>query len=324
MKPDLLNNDGKSHNLSVLSHVDNTFWLNDDVQEFKNPFLQEDSSHNDFGFSAYGFNQNLWINWEQSYQFDCNLSSDSAAQGHKIEKQRLSSNLDTKLQNMVTSQDSKNMNHEYYDESKLLKCNVHNSKEDNLIYSRKVSIDQALSPYSCQSKDTQSTSIQNPFLQTVSPKVVNYGLNSQAQSFAYSNTSTINWVFNSFYILIKNWIIVINCNIDIMVEDILTSTLPKNKQVKGNEPRKDLVNKNIIRIISRFFKAKFKDTFPSFSYWLKDSEILINLLQEFCMKLFPKYQENSKPNNLITSELSDNQNSKIKGKYESWSGFQNR
>lgn len=61
MKPELLNIDAKMPNPSMLSLVENTFSLNEGFQEFKNPFSQEDSSHDDFEFSAYGFNQNLWI-----------------------------------------------------------------------------------------------------------------------------------------------------------------------------------------------------------------------------------------------------------------------
>eukprot|EP00345_Euplotes_harpa_P007425 CAMPEP_0168333472 /NCGR_PEP_ID=MMETSP0213-20121227/9628_1 /TAXON_ID=151035 /ORGANISM="Euplotes harpa, Strain FSP1.4" /LENGTH=51 /DNA_ID=CAMNT_0008337803 /DNA_START=691 /DNA_END=846 /DNA_ORIENTATION=- len=50
-----------------------------------------------------------------------------------------------------------------------------------------------------------------------------------------------------------------------MIDDILTSTGTKKPSPASSEPRKDLVNKNILRIISRFFKAKLKAFYPNFA-----------------------------------------------------------
>lgn len=218
------------------------------------------------------------FNWEQSYPFDSNFSSDSAAQVHRSEKQKLASNLSPKSHYYNTTLKRNNMIHEYYDEDNLRKCNVSNLKQDNLSYSRESSIDQPLSPHSCQSKETLSTSIHNSFMQIPAPKVVDCRLNSQAENFEYSNNSS---TVKSGKLNSQLSGISVGSDIDIMVEDILTSTLPKSKQARNNEPRKDLVNKNIIRIISRFFKAKFKECFPEYSFSTKNPESLINLLQEF-------------------------------------------
>ena len=100
-----------------------------------------------------------------------------------------------------------------------------------------------------------------------------------------------------------------------MVEDILTSTMPKSKnKARDTEPRKDLVSKNIIRIISRFFKDKIKDLFPDISLWFQDPELLIYLLQEFWRKLFPKHEETKKSERASHSILSDKDLIKAKGK----------
>ena len=185
-----LTNSGKHYNLSIPSNQDNTVCLYEDTQEFKNPFLQEDNSGNDLGFSAYGFNQNLWINWEQSNPFDWNFVWDNTFQTARIDKFKVLPDSGSVLHHTDVYNNMKNMKEEYYDEHKPENCNVHNSKDDVLVYSRKSLIDQACSPYSWQTKDTLQTTIQSPFLLKSANGVVKYGSKIQAQGFEQNIPST--------------------------------------------------------------------------------------------------------------------------------------
>ena len=52
--------------------------------------------------------------------------------------------------------------------------------------------------------------------------------------------------------------------------------------------RKDVVNKNTIRIISRYFKDLLAERFSGYKSTFKSAKALDNLLSEFCKSIFPQ------------------------------------
>ena len=133
-------NKEKTFNPSNSWNLDSTVCMN---EEFKNPFIQENCVSNDFGFSAYGFNQNLWINWEQPNEFNCNLTNDLAFNTSIINKSKFWPDSNSILHHEYFPSNIKNMNQAYFDEHKLINCNGHNSKADALVYSSGVLMDLA-------------------------------------------------------------------------------------------------------------------------------------------------------------------------------------
>lgn len=78
------------------------------------------------------------------------------------------------------------------------------------------------------------------------------------------------------------------------IDDALDSLFSKN--CEKTEPkkykfelstRKDVVNKNILRIISRYFKNILITEFPHHKNTFKNAQALSNLLSEFCQRVFP-------------------------------------
>ena len=57
---------------------------------------------------------------------------------------------------------------------------------------------------------------------------------------------------------------------------------PKSKKYKGDlSIRKDVVNKNILRIISRYYKEILTIKFPDFKHTFKNSNAIEGLLTDF-------------------------------------------
>lgn len=79
------------------------------------------------------------------------------------------------------------------------------------------------------------------------------------------------------------------------INDALDSLFSKNLEKKTVpkkykfelSTRKDVVNKNILRIISRYFKNILITEFPHHKNTFKNARALSNLLSEFCEKVFP-------------------------------------
>ena len=64
---------------------------------------------------------------------------------------------------------------------------------------------------------------------------------------------------------------------------------PKSKKYKGDlSIRKDVVNKNILRIISRYYKEILNEKFPDFKHTFKNSNAIEGLLSDFWNNIFPE------------------------------------
>lgn len=53
--------------------------------------------------------------------------------------------------------------------------------------------------------------------------------------------------------------------------------------------RKDVMNKTILRIMSRYFRSIAEKSYPDFKRRIKNQDLLEELLQELCYKLFPSH-----------------------------------
>jgi hypothetical protein len=83
---------------------------------------------------------------------------------------------------------------------------------------------------------------------------------------------------------------------DPVTEALNTVLVPKQKSKpkrKNLAVRKDVLNKTVLRIISRYFKKLLSDYFPNFKHYLKTQHDFETLLCTFCNKLFPNETENS-------------------------------
>ena len=69
------------------------------------------------------------------------------------------------------------------------------------------------------------------------------------------------------------------------------SKKPSKKYSVDLAVRKDVVNKNMFRIISRFYKHLMAQHFPQFKSALRNVQELEELLENFCSMLFPEVQD---------------------------------
>lgn len=72
-----------------------------------------------------------------------------------------------------------------------------------------------------------------------------------------------------------------NLNIDNLVDDILLSMRAKKLQTSYSACRSDVINKNILRIISRFLKGLLKQYIPGYTAALKTQEKTDEMLNDF-------------------------------------------
>ena len=79
--------------------------------------------------------------------------------------------------------------------------------------------------------------------------------------------------------------------IDNVLDEILTSTKSVKPKSKATAPRKDLVNKNILRVISRFLKSLLKQHVPDSNSHLKSAAGIVRVLDTLVSKLFPMHPE---------------------------------